>query len=285
MKPFFSIIIPNYNLGKYLPECLASVMQQEYQDFEVIIIDDGSTEELSHTYFKDLQQEKVQVHLRNNEGVSAARNFGASVAKGDYFLFLDADDKIDKRYLRLAYEKLQADHSIDYIYCDLQEFERGNNYRSLGELVLDDVLLHAVTHVSGIISRRLWNRVGGFDIDYRNGWEDWDLLIRITATAPKYYKIPEPMLLYRIRENSRDQHANAQYNAELEQKIFLKNINIYLTKYKEPLTLLRDFEKQKKEISDWEIREANAYKTKSYRLGSMMLSPFKFFSRKPGGKS
>lgn len=278
MAPLFSVIIPCFNLGKYLPECILSVQKQEYKNFELIIVDDGSTDVSTINYLKSLEQENMQIHFQKNMGVSAARNYGASFSKGDYLLFLDADDKIAPDYFRLAFEYLQKGNDPEYIYCDLLEFEGGDAYRSVGDLTLKAVLLHAVTHVSGIIKRSLWERSGGFDTDFVNGWEDWDFLIRITASGIRCYKIPGAMLLYRIRTGSRDRQANEKHNRELEQKIFLKNIHSYLSIYNEPLTVLRAYEQQKDAMDDLRLHIKNIYSTHSYKLGSILLRPLKYLS-------
>jgi glycosyltransferase involved in cell wall biosynthesis len=275
MFPFFTIIIPCYNLGRYLSECIDSVLQQEYKDFEIIVVDDGSTDVFTLDYLKTLNIKKVNIYHQVNQGVSAARNFGASLAKGDYLLFLDADDKIDSSYLQLAANKLKEDTTIEYIYCDVIEFEGASNYRILGELNLSSVLVQAITHVSGIISKGLWQRSSGFDTDFKHGWEDWDFLLRITELGIGFYKIPQAMLHYRIRPESRDKLANKNYEQELEQMIFTKNISTYLKVYQKPITLLREYRDQQRTIEDLKLHIQNIYATKSYKLGSFLLSPLK----------
>lgn len=279
MDPLFSIIIPCYNLGKYLPECLESVLNQEYKKFEVIVVDDGSKDTFTIEYLNSIKDEKIKVFFQANQGVSVARNFGASVAKGDYFLFVDADDKVDPQYLLLAKKELERDPSLDYIYCDLVEFEGGTEYRPLGDLQMSKVLLHAVTHVSAIISRSLWIRTGGFDKEFLQGREDWDLLIRIISMGVNYYKIPLPLLQYRIRQDSRDKVANEKHDEELEQLIFLKNISSYLQEYSKPISALRLIEEQRKINEDLKGHITNIYNTRSYKLGSLLLSPFKLASK------
>ena len=282
MNPLFSVIISCYNFGRYLPECIESVLEQAYQRLEIIIVDDGSTDKQTISYLRSLNNEKIRVHYQTNLGVSVARNVGATLAKGEYLLFLDGDDKIDPNYFSLAVNLLNKIQDLDYIYCDLEEFDGGKTYRTLGELKLNDVLLHAVTHVSGIISKDLWAKSGGFDEDFINGWEDWDFLIRITFLNIKYFKINGAMLKYRIRNNSRDKLANEKHMQELEQLIFKKNISNYLLIYKKPISILRELEDRKRIINDLEEKVLNSYNTFSYRLGSFLLFPIKYISKKIG---
>ena len=96
----FSVVIPVFNSEKYLRQCLESVLNQTYQDFEVIIIDDGSTD-ASSTILDEFanNDSRVKVHHLENSGVTKARQIGVSLAKGDYILFVDSDDTINPNLL------------------------------------------------------------------------------------------------------------------------------------------------------------------------------------------
>lgn len=95
-RPLISIIIPVYNVGEYLIRCLDSIVGQTYRNIEVIIVDDGSSDnsgEIADSYAE--RDDRVDVIHKKNGGVSSARNAGMNVAKGDYIMFVDADDRID----------------------------------------------------------------------------------------------------------------------------------------------------------------------------------------------
>lgn len=120
-----SIIIPVYNVGKYLDQCLSSVSRQTYADFECILIDDGSTDE--STGICDQWAEKdqrIRVIHKKNEGVSAARNLGIDVAKGEKILFVDSDDWLDEEYVELMVKHSEeADLAVSGI---IYEYGNGN---------------------------------------------------------------------------------------------------------------------------------------------------------------
>lgn len=100
-KVMFSIIIPVYNCDKYLPRCIDSILVQKYQDYEIILINDGSTDNSKTVCDEYIKKDKrVKVIHKNNEGVSKARNDGLSVAKGKYICFLDADDYLSGNYFK-----------------------------------------------------------------------------------------------------------------------------------------------------------------------------------------
>ena len=272
-----SIIITSYNMGKFLPECIESVLNQEYKDFEIVIVDDGSTDNLTKNYLKSINHKRVHVEFQKNQGVSVARNFGASLSKGDYLLFLDGDDKIDSQYLQLSMHVFENDSSINYIYCDMQEFEGSNKYRTFENLLLKNVLLYAGTHVSAVISRDLWGKSNGFNKAFYKGWEDWDFLIRIMNLGINAYRLPLALFFYRIRTNSRTTDSHSNHTSELEQMIFLKNIDSYLSVYNEPITILREHKEQQIIIQDLQFHIESIYKTYSYKLGSFLLAPIKYF--------
>lgn len=117
----FSIIVPVYNVEKYLDKCLASILEQTFKDFECIIIDDGSPDNsniIIDKYVKLDQRFKV-IHQKNM-GLSAARNAGLDIAKGDYIVFVDSDDYIANDYLEKFAAKI-ASTNAEIVVCGLTE--------------------------------------------------------------------------------------------------------------------------------------------------------------------
>lgn len=120
MSPFFSIIIPAYNAEKYIEKCVGSLLKQSYADFEIVLIDDGSSDGTARVS-RMLEQRDERLHYihQDNKGVSAARNLGMSVAKGEYLLFVDADDYIKPDTLEKIFERCR-DSSIDLCFFGYQ---------------------------------------------------------------------------------------------------------------------------------------------------------------------
>lgn len=113
--PEFSIIIPVYNVERYLGRCIDSVLRQSHADFELILIDDGSTDsctEICDKYAK-IDSRVIVIH-QENQGVSCARNRGLSISKGKYIVFVDSDDTIDENYL---YHMGMIDEDVDLVMC------------------------------------------------------------------------------------------------------------------------------------------------------------------------
>ena len=103
----YSIVIPVYNAGPYLSRCLESVLNQSISDFEVVIINDGSTDN-SEEVINSFQDDRIKYFKKENGGVSDARNFGVDQVQGDYFMFVDADDYVSSDLLGVIDKKIKA---------------------------------------------------------------------------------------------------------------------------------------------------------------------------------
>nr|WP_302596279.1 glycosyltransferase [uncultured Cellulosilyticum sp.] len=135
----FSIIVPIYNVEKYLPTCIESVLTQTYTEFELILVDDGSPDKCNEICDKyAIKDSRIKVIHKINRGLPAARNSGLYIATGDYVMHLDGDDFWDKYYLENAYEILKP-QNVDICFGD-----RGTDYYDDGrtkEFILYDINL------------------------------------------------------------------------------------------------------------------------------------------------
>lgn len=135
-----SIIIPVYNVEKYLPMCMDSVLQQTNEDFECILVDDGSTDSsgeiCDHYAKKDL---RIKVLHKENHGVSSARNIGIDAAKGQYIMFIDSDDFIESVMLEVLLKDIR-EYDVDIACCDFFERNMGSNIVTCEVLSTDDAL-------------------------------------------------------------------------------------------------------------------------------------------------
>ena len=119
--PLISVIVPCYNQAQYLDECLQSVLDQTYTDWECIIVNDGSPDHTEEIAKKWVEKDTRFIYLsKENGGLSSARNAGIEIAKGEWILPLDADDKIGNLYLELGEKEFDKDYTI--VYCDAAFF-------------------------------------------------------------------------------------------------------------------------------------------------------------------
>lgn len=115
--PLISVIVPVYNVEKYLSRCLESLVNQSYDNIEIIVVDDGSTDNSPQIIKKFLNKnDNMRVITQVNQGVSVARNTGLKNAKGKYIMFTDGDDYVDKDFCLAAYTSLMANHSEIVIF-------------------------------------------------------------------------------------------------------------------------------------------------------------------------
>lgn len=122
MNKIISVIIPVYNVERYLSRCIESVINQTYRDLEIILIDDGSTDS-SGTICDDYAQKdsRIIVIHQKNRGLSAARNSGLDIAKGEYIGFVDSDDFISLNFYKILYDALNETNS-DLSFCKVEKF-------------------------------------------------------------------------------------------------------------------------------------------------------------------
>ncbi|MCL4552961.1 MAG: glycosyltransferase [Candidatus Marsarchaeota archaeon] len=203
--PKVSVIIPTYNRSGYLSEALNSVLNQTFRDFEIIVVDDGSTDDTKAVAEK--AGERVRYVWQVNQGLSSARNTGIREALGDYVVFLDSDDLILPRKLECQATYLDEHSAVGVVYSDVYFCdEAGRNLALFSEYapgrqcsgdVLGELIKGSLMPVHAAMVRKLClNEVGGFD-ETLPSLEDWDLWIRI-AQAHHFAYLSQPVAKYRL---------------------------------------------------------------------------------------
>ena len=208
--PKVSVIIPCYNQGTYLGEAVDSVLAQTFQDFEILVVDDGSTDGETVKILKGSAWPKTRVIRTENQGLSAARNTGIGEAQGSYILPLDADDKIGKGYLEDAVRILDRHPEIGIVYCEAAYFGVKGGRWDLPEYSLDKILNHNVIFCTALFRKADWEVVGGYNVNMVYGWEDWDFWLSLIHRGLKVYRIPKVYFYYRLREVSMVQGMDAE---------------------------------------------------------------------------
>ena len=130
-KTLISIVLPIYNIEKYLTDCIESVINQTYKNIEIILVDDGSEDNCATICDNYANKDKrIKVIHKENGGLSDARNAGLKIATGEYITFIDSDDIIDKQYIENLFEIL-VENNADIAICNYKEIEEKNNYKQL----------------------------------------------------------------------------------------------------------------------------------------------------------
>ncbi|MBI2269192.1 MAG: glycosyltransferase family 2 protein [Bacteroidetes bacterium] len=204
-----SIVIPAYNAELFIKETIDSVLNQTYKNFECIVVDDGSKDSTSGIV-KELTKSDKRIRLikQANQGVSAARNAGATNSTGIYIAFLDADDIWVPEHLELLIQELQT-HKLEFVQSNYQTIDQNSkklNYQSnaKGGNIFRHLLLGKYDHYSGIsgtmVTRTAFNKTGGFDINLSNV-ADWDFFLQY-ARPFQIGLVNKVTWLYRLHSNN-----------------------------------------------------------------------------------
>jgi len=205
LQPLISIIIPCYNSGQYLPDALESI--KTYPDknaYEVIIVDDGSTDQYTLNLLTKLQTEGYIIFKQENKGPAAARNTGVSNAKAEYLLFLDSDNKIRSSYIDQGIKILSTFQDVGVVYGNPAFFGSKTEERFVTRSFdMYSILINNYIDMCSVIRKKAWQEVGGFDeARILIGFEDWEFWIRVGAAEWKFYHVNETLFDYRVREDS-----------------------------------------------------------------------------------
>ncbi|RCW90261.1 glycosyltransferase family 2 protein [Winogradskyella arenosi] len=219
MDDLVSVVIPNYNGAKFIEETIMSVCNQTYKTFEIIVVNDGSTDN-SMAVLTQLQKkfDKLRVINVENGGVSKARNIGIDNAKGAYVAFLDSDDLWKKEYLQNHINAIKK-HNCDLVYSNYTWFneaaefmnEKANlNPQSLFDFWVDSMLAPS----SVTIKKECFNRLGGWD-EKLYACEDMDLWFRLKLANMTIVSTHSTDVRIRIHETSAKTNFNKMYEGHI----------------------------------------------------------------------
>lgn len=229
-----SVVIPCFNHGQYLDEAVESVLAQTYQDFEICIVNDGSTDQYTVDLLNTFDRPKCKVVHTDNKGLPSARNNGVRATKGEYICCLDADDKYHPDYFMKAVDIFDQDKEFRYgaVPAWVQLFGSdnilwktiGNNsegFKPFLQGVRNNI------HSSTIFRRVCWEQIGGYDESMTTGYEDWDFWIKMLALNYEWFCIDEPLIYYRQKAQSMVTEAH-EVRPELLKILIENNYDFYI---------------------------------------------------------
>jgi len=207
MSSLVSIIIPCYNQGQFLAEAIQSVLNQDYEQKEIIVVNDGSTDNTKVVAAKFLHT--IKYIEQENRGLSSARNAAIRIAKGDYIAFLDSDDVLLPGSIARRVEYLESHPGTDMICSDAVFFDESgplglrsklyNMPKNLENFRWETVDYNA-TISSAMVRRSCFDKVGLFEESIRTS-EDWLMFVKLSLHFNMAY-INEPLIKYRLHKNS-----------------------------------------------------------------------------------
>jgi glycosyltransferase involved in cell wall biosynthesis len=238
--PFVSIVITNYNYSRFLGDAVRSALSQTHGNLEVILVDDGSTD----NSLEIARQFPIQVISQENHGVCHARSIGARASTGEYLMFLDSDDILEPTYVEHCLQALEkAPSDVAYAYSGMRYFGLKEGIFPSMEFSAKALLRGNYIHVSALMRRDHYDQVGGYNPRWKRIEEDYELWIRMLRRGFKGVLVPEPLLQYRRHENSRNMIPDPQL-AELRWHIrFTYPLLFWRKLLKDPLRTLYFFGK------------------------------------------
>ena len=235
--PKVSIVIPSYNLGQFLEETIISVERQTYKNWELIIVDDGSTDKTTISYLERLKKDKPFVMLiqQKNQGVEIARNNGIKKSLAEYIICLDSDDKLQPTYIEKCLKILEEDKKkeLGFVTTWVREFGDRDNLWKTGDFNIPNLLICNIINTASMFRKEAWEISEGYNSSSPRGYEDWDFWISIVSRGYKWATIHEELFLYRIREGSGLQFMKKNH-AALYAKIYSHNKKLF-AQYQEEL--------------------------------------------------
>lgn len=260
--PEISVIIPCFNQGQYIDEAVESVLAQSYKDFEIIIVNDGSTDEYTNQIIRNYDRPKTKVIQTLNQGLASARNRAIKESNGKYILPLDADDKIGTDYLSKAFEIFHKESNIGIIYCEAVLFGDRKGKWNIPDYNLETMLLRNFIFASAFFRKEDWKKVGGYNPNMKSGWEDWDFWLSIIELGKEVYKIPETLFFYRIKKQSMNAKLTKNDYIELHAQLYYNHKDLYSKNIKSIFKEIYDIK------STW-----------SYKIGRAIKNPLRLYEK------
>jgi len=229
-SPKVSVIVPCFNHGAFLEEAVDSVFAQTCQDFEIIVVDDGSTDPATQRLFARFRRPRTQVLRSEHRGVAAARNLAIQQSRGRYISALDADDRLHPEFLARTTALLDADPGLAFCSTWLETFGGESWVWRPERCDLPALLAECVVLTAAPVRREAVLAVGGYDGERcAAGDEDWDLWLSLVERGLAGTIIPEVLFFYRRVPGSRSEScARGETRLALWRNLLAKHRASYL---------------------------------------------------------
>lgn len=225
--PLVSVIIPCFNHGIYLAESVESVLDSDFDDFEILVIDDGSADAETCAILDAFSYPKTTVVRQNNTGPSMARNHAITIARGKYILPLDADDRIGPGYIRQAVKILEAEADVGIVYCRGQKFGEQEGLIMAPPFSIMAMRFSNLIFCTAMFRRADWELSGGYSPEMIYGNEDWEFWCSLLELGRRVVRIPEVAFWYRIRSKSRNSRMGMERHIAMHRLIVSRHPSLF----------------------------------------------------------
>ncbi len=216
-NPEISVVIPCFNQGEYLHDAIRSVFRQSFRSWEIIVVDDGSTDPGTRNVLRKLSYPRTRLIRQRNLGLSAARNTGMKAASGELLIPLDADDQLAGHFMAEMRTALRQQPEAAFAHCWTRLFGEQsliwvdrpyNPY----QLLLSNSLVGCV-----LMKKDAWLEAGGYNEEMLSGNEDWDMWLRFLENGRGTVEVPRPLFRYRQHGISMSLATEARFEAAREE--------------------------------------------------------------------
>lgn len=242
------IVIPCYNDGKYLRQAFDSARNQTYQNIEIVIVNDGSTDKQTLSILDEMAAEGINVAHKENGHLSSARNFGIRLIESEFIFPLDSDDYIDNSFIELGVKILHENPKIGVVTSYIQTFGDSNKiWKPLGGGIKNVIVANRAACGNSLYRRECWIQADGYDEKMKNGCEDWEFWIGVLKKGWFVHVIKKAMFHYRItnksmRLNMKDKYLdNIEYIVAKHRDVFQANLEFAIIEREKQLFELSEF--------------------------------------------
>lgn len=244
-----AVIVPCYNHGLYLGECLSSVIAQTFTDWVCVVVNDGSkdnTDDIARRYCQ--VDPRIHYLKQRNMGLSAARNNGIRSSQSEYILPLDADDMIESTYLEKTFAIFANNPDTKLVYTDCHLFGLVDQKFDLPDYSFKLLLQRNLITATALYRRENFNKTSGYDENFKSGWEDWDLWLSILDQDSRVIKVNEVLFEYRQKENSMVRSLTSELMSMIRNIVYYKHLAKYKQFSKDPEILAYRIKILEKEV-------------------------------------
>lgn len=258
--PLVSVIIPCYNDGKYINECINSIHQQKYTNYEIIVINDGSDDNNTNNIINKINHPKIKVLQTENQGPAKARNLAIKNSSGKYIFPIDADNKVGVDFIKEAIEILEKNDNIKIVNCDLKIFGARKGYKIFEPYSIEKLLGENIIECASVYRRSDFDKTIGYNPNMKATFEDWDFWLSLLETGGDVHKIDKPEIHYRIKKGSRNSTVTSEQFKQLRRQIYKNHKELYSKYFLDP-----------QKCFEYEL----VINSKEYLFGKILLKPIR----------
>ncbi|MGH9819648.1 MAG: glycosyltransferase family 2 protein [Pyrinomonadaceae bacterium] len=218
-KPKISFVIPCYNDGRFIRDAIESVEKCPYGLYELIIVDDGSTDEQTTATMQDLVERSYNVIRQDNKGLAAARNAGISASSGEYILPLDSDNKIRPEFVVEAVRILDQNHEISVVHGDFQYFGLIDDLCKIAPFDIRKMMYSNYIDACALYRKDVWAACHGYDEKMPvMGVEDWEFWLHAYTKGARFLHLEMVAFDYANRPDSMLQNTKLKENWQVSEE-------------------------------------------------------------------